>query len=127
MALLTKEIKINHQVSMKMDLTRKKFEIQKSSEALSAEKLRQRERKRHFLKKEKLKLRRQNREKFAHVTNRTRTHVHHLARRSNCIYCKRENFKKRRDTNHHLRSYSSSRPLHRREWNRGAIDEYVSK
>ena len=40
-----------------MDLTRKKFEIQKSSEALSVEKLRQRERKRHFLKREKLKLR----------------------------------------------------------------------
>ena len=58
-----------------MDLTRKKFEIQKSSEALSAEKLRQRERKRHFLKKEKLKLRRTNIEKNSHTLQIEQGHM----------------------------------------------------
>ena len=75
MALLTKEIKINHQVSMKMDLTRKKFEIQKSSEALSVEKLRQRERKWHFLKKEKLKLRHAKIEKNSHTLQIEQGHM----------------------------------------------------
>lgn len=58
-----------------MDLTRRKFENKKSSEASSAEKIRQRERKRFFLKKEKLKLRHAKIEKNLHTLQIEQGHV----------------------------------------------------
>ena len=58
-----------------MDRTKKKFEIQKSFEASSAEKIRQRERKQFFLKKEKLKFRRAKIEKNLHTLQIEQGHV----------------------------------------------------
>ena len=73
-----------------MDLTRKKIEIWKFSKALGTKKIRQRERKLFFSKKGKTEIKaHQNREDFAHTTNKTGTHVRHLAKRSNHIYCDR--------------------------------------